>query len=61
MKQVCVSASNSIASTVTGSTNSQTYCISAVSDGHWAHRVGPDGRLTGDTGATTDPCEGLSG
>jgi hypothetical protein len=60
-KQVCVPVSNGIVSAVPGSTNSQAYCISVVSGGHWAHIDGPGGQLTNDPGATTDPCTGLSG
>ena len=34
----------------------QTYCISAVSGGHWAHVVGPGGQVQNDSTATADPC-----
>jgi len=34
----------------------QTYCISAVSGGHWAHVVGPGGQVQNDTSAAADPC-----
>ncbi len=34
----------------------QSYCISAVSGGHWAHVAGPGGQVTNDTAATADPC-----
>ena len=34
----------------------QTYCISAVSGGHWAHVVGPGGQVTNDTSASANPC-----
>jgi type IV pilus assembly protein PilA len=34
----------------------QSYCISAVSGGHWAHVAGPGGQVTNDTAATSDPC-----
>jgi type IV pilus assembly protein PilA len=34
----------------------QTYCISAVSGGHWAHASGPGGQVVNDTAATADPC-----
>ena len=34
----------------------QSYCISAVDGGHWAHISGPGGQVTNDTSASTDPC-----
>jgi type IV pilus assembly protein PilA len=34
----------------------QTYCISAVSGGHWAHVVGPGGQVQNDTAANANPC-----
>ena len=60
-KQVCAPYYNGIVSEVPASTNSQTYCISAVSNDRWAHGVGPDGQLANDPDATTDPCEGITG
>ena len=33
-----------------------TYCISAVSGGHWAHVVGPGGQVQNDSTASSDPC-----
>ena len=34
----------------------QTYCISAVDGGHWAHVAGPGGQVQNDASATADPC-----
>ena len=34
----------------------QSYCISAVSGGHWAHVAGPGGQVVNDSTASTDPC-----
>jgi type IV pilus assembly protein PilA len=34
----------------------QTYCISAVDGGNWAHVAGPGGQVQNDSGATADPC-----
>lgn len=39
---------------VTG--NDQSYCISAVDGGHWAHVTGPGGQVTNDSSASTNPC-----
>ena len=39
-----------------GDATGQTYCISAVSGGHWAHVVGPGGQVSNDTSASADPC-----
>ena len=37
--------------------NGQTYCVSAVSGGRWAHYSGPGGTVTADPIAvTTNPC-----
>jgi prepilin-type N-terminal cleavage/methylation domain-containing protein len=37
--------------------NGQTYCISAVAGGHWAHFSGPDGTVTADPSTvTSNPC-----
>jgi prepilin-type N-terminal cleavage/methylation domain-containing protein len=37
--------------------NGQSYCISAVADGHWAHYSGPGGTVTADPSTVTeDPC-----
>ncbi len=33
-----------------------TFCISAVSGGHWAHVIGPGGQVVNDTSAVADPC-----
>jgi type IV pilus assembly protein PilA len=49
-----------------GDAGGQTYCISAVDAGHWAHVVGPDpGTVINDDNdsggpATTDPCPAAS-
>ena len=37
-------------------TGGTTYCISAVSGGHWAHVTGPGGQVTNDSTASSDPC-----
>ncbi len=35
----------------------QSFCISAVSDGHWAHYSGPGGSVTADPSTVTEnPC-----
>jgi hypothetical protein len=49
MERVCIRASTLPA-------ESEAYCISAVSDGHWAYIEGPGGRVTNDPAATSDPC-----
>ena len=49
-------ATQGISKAVVGSGGAQTYCISAVVSGHWAHVTGPGGQVTNDTGASTDPC-----
>ena len=49
-------ATQGISKAVVGSGGAQTYCISAVVSGHWAHVSGPGGQVTNDTGASTDPC-----
>ena len=38
-----------------------TYCISAVSGGHWSYIDGSGGQVTNDPAATTDPCAGRNG
>ena len=58
---VSAASSTGIVSAVPGSTNTQAYCISAVSGGHWAHVAGPGGQVSNDTTATTDPCAGFTG
>jgi hypothetical protein len=58
---VSAAGSTGIVSAVPGSTNTQAYCISAVSGGHWAHVAGPGGQVSNDTTATTDPCAGFTG
>jgi hypothetical protein len=50
MERACIPAS-------TQSGGPEAYCISAVSDGHWAYIDGPGGHLIDDPAATTDPCE----
>jgi type IV pilus assembly protein PilA len=55
------SGSTGVVSAIPGSANTQKYCISAVSGGHWAHVEGPGGQVTNDTAATTDPCTGFTG
>ena len=52
---------NSSVSVVPGSTNAQGYCISAISDGHWAYVGVAGGQLKNDPAATTDPCERPNG
>jgi type IV pilus assembly protein PilA len=53
-----VSASGSTgivtAAQVTG--DDQSYCISAVDGGHWAHVDGPGGQVQNDSTASSDPC-----
>jgi prepilin-type N-terminal cleavage/methylation domain-containing protein len=39
-----------------GDATGATYCISAVSGGHWAHVVGPGGQVVNDSTASADPC-----
>ena len=39
-----------------GDATGQTYCISAVSGGHWAHVVGPGGQVVNDTASSANPC-----
>ena len=39
-----------------GDATGNTFCISAVSGGHWAHVVGPGGQVSNDSTASTDPC-----
>jgi type IV pilus assembly protein PilA len=56
---VSVSGSTGIVSAIPSATNTQKYCISAVSGGHWAHVAGPGGQVTNDTSATSDPCSGF--
>jgi type IV pilus assembly protein PilA len=53
--------STGIVSAIPGSANTQAYCISAVSGGHWASVQGPGGQVTNNTAATTDPCTGFTG
>jgi type IV pilus assembly protein PilA len=37
--------------------NGQSYCISAVAGGHWAHYSGPGGEVTADPSTVTaNPC-----
>jgi type IV pilus assembly protein PilA len=55
------SGSTGIVSAIPGSANTQKFCVSAVSGGHWAHTVGPGGQVTNDTSATSDPCAGFTG
>ncbi|HKD94064.1 MAG TPA: prepilin-type N-terminal cleavage/methylation domain-containing protein [Gaiellaceae bacterium] len=55
------SGSTGIVSAIPGSANTQKFCISAVSGGHWAHVVGPGGQVTNDAAATADPCSGFTG
>ena len=54
MERVCIPAS-------TQSGGPEAYCISAVSDGHWAYIDRPVGHLIDDPAATTDPCERPNG
>ena len=54
MEPVCISAS-------TQPGGPEAYCISAVSDGHWAYVNEPGGHLIGDPSATADPCERPNG
>lgn len=51
--------STGIVSAIPSATNTQKYCISAVSSGHWAHVVGPGGQVSNDATATSDPCRGF--
>ncbi len=53
--------STGIVSAIPGSANTQAYCISAVSGGHWAHIEGPGGQVQNDSAATADPCTGFTG
>ena len=49
-------ATQGISKAKVGSGGAQTYCISAVVSGHWAHVQGPGGQVTNDATASTDPC-----
>lgn len=53
------SGSTGVVSAIPSASDTQKYCISAVSGGHWAHVQGPGGQVTNDTAATTDPCAGF--
>jgi len=53
------SGSTGIVSAIPSATDTQKFCISAVSGGHWAHVAGPGGQVVNDTAATTDPCSGF--
>jgi type IV pilus assembly protein PilA len=58
---ISTSGSTGIVSAVAGSGGAQTYCISAVDGGHWAHVYGPGGQVVNDDNdsggaATSDPC-----
>ncbi len=53
---VSVSGSTGIVSAVVGSGGAQTYCISAVDSGNWAHVYGPGNNVVNDTGVSSDPC-----
>jgi type IV pilus assembly protein PilA len=55
------SGSTGVVSAIPGSANTQKYCISAVSGGHWAHVEGPGGQVQNDSASTTDPCSGFTG
>jgi type IV pilus assembly protein PilA len=49
-------ATQGISKAKVGSGGAQTYCISAVVSGHWAHVNGPGGQVVNDSTASTDPC-----
>jgi type IV pilus assembly protein PilA len=51
-----VSQSTGIVSAVPGSGGAQTYCISAVDSGNWAHVYGPGNNVVNDTGVASNPC-----
>jgi len=53
---VSASGSTGIVSAKPVTGNAQSYCISAVDGGHWAHVTGPGGQVTNDTAASSDPC-----
>ena len=53
---VSASGSTGIVSAKPVAGNAQSYCISAVDGGHWAHVTGPGGQVTNDTAASSDPC-----
>jgi hypothetical protein len=54
MERFCIPAS-------TQPSGPEAYCISAVSNGHWAYIAGPGGSPIDDPTATTDPCERPNG
>jgi type IV pilus assembly protein PilA len=57
--QVSDGTSTGIVTAAVGA-DDQSYCISAVDSGHWAHVDGPGGQVVNDdndaTPATSDPC-----
>jgi type IV pilus assembly protein PilA len=56
---ISAAGSTGIVSAIPSASDTQKYCISAVSGGHWAHVAGPGGQVTNDTAATSDPCAGF--
>jgi type IV pilus assembly protein PilA len=56
---VSAAGSTGIVSAIPSASNTQKFCISAVSGGHWAHVAGPGGQVSNDTAATADPCAGF--
>jgi type IV pilus assembly protein PilA len=56
---ISAAGSTGIVSAIPSASDTQKYCISAVSGGHWAHVQGPGGQVTNDTAATSDPCAGF--
>jgi Tfp pilus assembly protein PilE len=58
---VSVSGSPGIVSAIPSASNTQTFCISAVGAGHWAHVAGPGAQVVNDTAAVSNPVTGSSG
>lgn len=56
---ISTGGSTGVVSAIPSASNTQRYCISAVSAGHWAHVAGPGGQISNDVSATSNPCTGF--